>query len=70
MQALREWRLNDNGPFDLPEGTPMFHVGDFNFVGYREQIETVTAGDIQDEAAYGIDYPLDWDGTALSLIHI
>ena len=66
VQVLREWRLNDNGPFDLPEGTPMFHVGDFNFVGYREQIETVTAGDIQDEATYGIDHPLDWDGTAIT----
>jgi len=66
VQVLREWRLNDNGPFDLPEGTPMFHVGDFNFVGYHEQIETVTAGDIQDEATYGIDHPLDWDGTAIT----
>ena len=66
VQVLREWRLNDNGPFELPEGTPMFHVGDFNFVGYREQIETVSAGDIQDEATYGIDYPLDWDGTAIT----
>ena len=66
VQVLREWRLNDNGPFELPEGTPMFHVGDFNFVGYREQIETVSAGDIQDEATYGIDYPLDWDGTSIT----
>ena len=66
VQVLREWRLNDNGPFDLPEGTPMFHVGDFNFVGYREQIETVTAGNIQDEGNYGGDFPLDWDGTAIT----
>ena len=66
VQVLREWRLNDNGPFDLPEGTPMFHVGDFNFVGYREQIETVTAGNIQDEGIYGSDFPLDWDGTAIT----
>ena len=66
VQVLREWRLNDNGPFDLPEGTPMFHVGDFNFVGYREQIETVTAGNIQDEGNYGSDFLLDWDGTAIT----
>ena len=66
VQVLREWRLNDNGPFNLPEGTPMFHVGDFNFVGYREQIETVTAGNIQDEGIYGSDFPLDWDGTAIT----
>jgi len=66
VQVIREWRLNDNGPFDLPEGTPMFHVGDFNFVGYREQIETVTAGNIQDEGNYGSDFPLDWDGTAIT----
>ena len=66
VQVLREWRLNDNGPFELPEGTPMFHVGDFNFVGYREQIETVTAGNIQDEGNYGNDFPLDWDGTAIT----
>ena len=66
VMVLREWILNDNGPFDLPEGTPMFHVGDFNFVGYREQIETVTAGEIQDEATYGMDFPLDWDGTEIT----
>ena len=66
VQVIREWRLNDNGPFDLPEGTPMFHVGDFNFVGYREQIETVTAGNIQDEGNYGSDFLLDWDGTAIT----
>ena len=66
VMVLREWILNDNGPFDLPEGTPMFHVGDFNFVGYREQIETVTAGNIQDEGNYGSDFPLDWDGTAIT----
>ena len=66
VQVLREWRLNDNGPFDLPVGTPMFHVGDFNFVGYREQIETVTAGNIQDEGNYGSDFLLDWDGTAIT----
>ena len=66
VQVLREWRLNDNGPFNLPEGTPMFHVGDFNFVGHREQIETVTAGNIQDEGIYGSDFPLDWDGTAIT----
>ena len=66
VQIIREWRLAGNGPFDLPEGTPMFHVGDFNFVGYSEQIETVTDGNIKDQDTYGDDFPLDWDGTAIT----
>tara|TARA_B110000438_G_scaffold298082_1_gene345605 strand:- start:224 stop:1936 length:1713 start_codon:yes stop_codon:yes gene_type:complete len=65
VQVLREWILNGDGPFDLPENTPIFHVGDFNFVGYQQQINTVTIGDIYDNSIYGDDFPLDWDGSSV-----
>lgn len=62
----REWRENDNGPFTLLDGTPFVHVGDFNLVGNRQQLTTLTEGDIEDESMFGNDYLLDWDGTAIT----
>ena len=54
------------GPFTLPVGTPIVHVGDFNLVGYRQQLETLTDGDIVDEASYGIDFSPDWDDSPMT----
>ncbi len=62
----REWRNNDNGPFTLVDSTPFVHVGDFNLVGNRQQLTTLTEGDIEDENAFGDDYALDWDGTPIA----
>ena len=62
----RDWVNNDSGPFELENGTPFIHVGDFNYVGYRQQIETIRIGDIVDENQYGVDFPPDWDSTAVA----
>ena len=62
----RDWRENDNGPFTLTEGTPFVYVGDFNLVGYRQQLTTFTEGDIEDENTFGDDYNLDWDNTPIA----
>ncbi len=62
----REWRNNDNGPFTLVDSTPFVHVGDFNLVGNRQQLTTLTEGDIEDENVFGDDYALDWDGTPIA----
>jgi endonuclease/exonuclease/phosphatase family metal-dependent hydrolase len=51
------------GVVDLPEGTPIVHVGDFNLVGGPQPLLTLLTGDIQDEGTYGPDFPPDWDGT-------
>lgn len=60
--VLRDWKLG-NGPFPLPENTPIVHVGDFNLVGYSQQLLTLTDGDIVDEFTYGADAKPDWDNT-------
>jgi len=65
MGFLRDLR-NGLGPFTLEEGTPIVHVGDYNLVGYRQQLTTLTDGDIVDEASHGIDFSPDWDNTSLS----
>ncbi|MEE9167617.1 MAG: FlgD immunoglobulin-like domain containing protein [Candidatus Neomarinimicrobiota bacterium] len=66
VQVMREWRQGD-GPFPLADGTPFVHLGDFNLVGYRQQLKTLRDGDISDEATHGgEDFPLDWDGTSLT----
>lgn len=64
--VMREWRNNGTGPFPLAAETPIVHVGDFNLVGERQQLITLTAGDIVDESQYGADFPWDWDGTPLT----
>ena len=63
--AWREWVTNESGPFELEYGTPFVHVGDFNYVGYRQQVETIRDGDIEDEVQYGNDFSPDWDSTAI-----
>jgi endonuclease/exonuclease/phosphatase family metal-dependent hydrolase len=65
MGFLRDLK-NGSGPFTLEYGTPIVHVGDFNLVGYRQQLETLTDGDIVDEASYGIDFSPDWDNSPLT----
>jgi endonuclease/exonuclease/phosphatase family metal-dependent hydrolase len=62
----RDWRENDNGPFALADSTPFIHVGDFNLVGYRQQLITLTEGDIDNENTFGNDYALDWDGSPIA----
>jgi len=63
VSVWRNWITNSDGPFDLEFETPFVHVGDFNFVGYRQQVETIRIGDIEDENEYGDDFPPDWDAS-------
>ncbi len=65
LSVWREWISNENGPFNLEDETPFVHMGDFNFVGYRQQVETIRIGDIVDENEYGEDFLPDWDNTAV-----
>ena len=50
------------GVITLPEGTPLVLCGDLNLVGWRQQLDTILTGDIQDEGTYGPDAAPDWDG--------
>ena len=61
----REWVQESSGPFGLEPGTPFVHVGDFNYVGYRQQVETIRTGDIENEEEYGNDFLPDWDSTEI-----
>ncbi len=63
LSVWKSWVLENEGPFLLEESTPFVHLGDFNFVGYRDQVETIRVGDIQDEDQYGSDFLPDWDST-------
>ena len=61
----RNWVQNGNGPFELEYGTPFIHLGDFNYVGYNQQVETIKTGDIINENDFGVDFLPDWDYTAI-----
>jgi endonuclease/exonuclease/phosphatase family metal-dependent hydrolase len=63
--VMREWHAG-RGPFQIPENTPIIHLGDFNLVGDSQQLKTLTEGDIVDEETFGEDFFPDWDGTALT----
>ena len=62
------WRdaKTSGGIIDLPANTPMVYGGDLNLVGFAQQLNTLVTGDIQDEATYGADEPMDWDGSELT----
>ncbi len=55
---------NAGGAFTLPGNTPMVYAGDLNSVGYAQQMTTLLTGDIVNNATYGADGPMDWDGSA------
>ena len=61
----RNWVQNGNGPFEIEYGTPFIHLGDFNYVGYNQQVETIKTGDIINENDFGVDFLPDWDSTAI-----
>ena len=61
---LRDVRT-PGGAEDVPRGTPFAVVGDLNLVGSLSPLETLLAGDVHDEARFGPDTLLDWDGTPL-----
>ena len=61
----RDWVKNESGPFELEFGTPFVHLGDFNYVGYSQQISTIINGDIINEDEYGDDFLPDWDSTGI-----
>jgi hypothetical protein len=54
------------GVIDLSVGTPMIYSGDLNLVGYAQQLNTLLTGDIQNNATYGPEGAMDWDGSSLT----
>jgi endonuclease/exonuclease/phosphatase family metal-dependent hydrolase len=65
IKVMREWSAG-TGPFALDHATPFVSVGDFNLVGFCQQVRTLRDGDILNEATYGSDFPPDWDGTSVA----
>ena len=54
------------GTVTLPANTPFVMAGDFNAVGYAQQLNTLITGAIINTGTYGPGGALDWDGTDLS----
>ena len=52
----------------IDKNTPVVILGDMNVVrdASTQPFETLLVGDIVDEAAFGSDFVMDWDGTALT----
>ncbi len=56
------------GEIDLAPDTPIIAGGDFNLVGLRRQLETLTTGDIEDNGTWGPDDAPDWDGSEFDVV--
>ncbi|MDX1686350.1 MAG: hypothetical protein R3248_00070 [Candidatus Promineifilaceae bacterium] len=56
------------GEVDLPAGTPLLVLGDFNVYDTdpAHHLATLLTGDVVDEDNFGPDAPPDWDGTPLT----
>ena len=65
MSFIRDAKT-EGGIITVPQGTPMFIVGDLNLVGWAQQLKTLLQGDIVDQATYGADFNPDWDNTPLA----
>jgi endonuclease/exonuclease/phosphatase family metal-dependent hydrolase len=53
------------GPFDVPENTPIVVAGDMNFVGSPQQPQTLRTGEIINTDRFGPSAAPDWDGSDL-----
>ena len=54
---------------EIPFGTPFVLSGDFNFVGFNDQLETLLTGDIKNESQFGQDSTPDWDDTSIENVN-
>ncbi|MFY0671925.1 MAG: T9SS type A sorting domain-containing protein [Bacteroidia bacterium] len=54
------------GEIDLELNTPIIYLGDFNLVGFKQQVETIMTGDIQNTSKHGQPFLPDWDETGLA----
>jgi len=61
---LRELKQG-NGPFGVPEDTPIVILGDMNFVGDAQQPQTLRTGQIINTEQFGDPAAPDWDGSPL-----
>lgn len=61
---LRDLNAGD-GPFDVPEGTPVVVLGDMNFVGDPQQPRTLRTGAIVHRDRFGPPAAPDGDGSPL-----
>lgn len=61
------------GRVNIPFNTPISIIGDFNLVGWSQQLKTIIEGDIVNTGTYGQGNPLDWDGSDMdnaSCLHV
>jgi endonuclease/exonuclease/phosphatase family metal-dependent hydrolase len=61
-------RIRQGSLMQVASQTPIIAGGDMNLVGVRRQLETLTQGDIADEATWGSDSPPDWDGSEFDVV--
>lgn len=65
VQFVQDAR-SPGGIITVPANTPMVYAGDLNSVGYAQQLTTLLTGDIVNNATYGPDGTMDWDGSTLA----
>lgn len=69
--SIARWLRNlrdDGSPTALATGTPIIILGDMNVLtnASLQPFQTLISGDVVDEATFGPDFDIDWDGTDLA----
>jgi len=65
LANIRESRQG-NSSYVFEDEAPIIILGDMNFVGFSEQVESILNGDIINNNNYGDDFIMDYDGTGLA----
>ncbi|MBU1699653.1 MAG: endonuclease/exonuclease/phosphatase family protein [Candidatus Eisenbacteria bacterium] len=57
------------GILTLQSDTPILIMGDMNFVGLNQQVQSLVTGDIINEGPFGEDFHPDWDWTPMTPVY-
>ncbi len=61
MAAFIRDAKNPGGSLTITDNSPIIIVGDMNFVGDPQQLQTLVKGDIVNEGQFGTDFKPDWN---------
>ena len=65
LAVMRDKSASWDIGFVYPEDVPLIITGDFNMVGFSQNLTSFIEGDIADENTYGEDFAPDWNGNNL-----
>lgn len=69
MMAFVHDAITPGGLLDIPYESPIIIMGDMNFVGDVQQLETLLTGQIINQDEFGQSFAPDWDASSFADLH-